>query len=70
VALTWIKAKYIARKPRGKYHSDFNGRNNAAKPKHPLTDREKALHAAQPVKVLHILASGKGRMEIIGLWQS
>jgi hypothetical protein len=46
----------------GRQNSPAGGNNRAARQHAPLTERDKALHAAQPVKVMHLQANGKCRM--------
>ncbi len=60
-----LKLKYRTRKPWGRFRADYGGNNNKAKPHRPLSEREKALHAMQPRKVLVLLASGKKVMRIL-----
>jgi hypothetical protein len=59
-----LKRKYTEPKRTGKYHSSFLGHSAKKKLRRLLTAREKALHEAQPVKVMYLLANGKRRMRI------
>jgi hypothetical protein len=56
-----LKRKYRAG-GKGKYKSPSNGHAAPARAHRQLTDREKALHLAQPVRVMHLQANGKVRM--------
>ncbi len=47
---------------KSRYKSPSGGNNQAAKQKRALTDREKALHLAQPHRVMVLGANGKIRM--------
>jgi hypothetical protein len=47
---------------KGRYKSNAGGNNQAAKQHRELTPAEKALHLAQPVKVMRLLPNGKVRM--------
>jgi len=60
---TWLKAKYRTPKPVGKGHADQNGHAGKKKIHRPLTPAERALHAAQPYKVM-VMRNGKCRMEV------
>jgi hypothetical protein len=56
-----LKRKYKTAH-RGRYSNGGGGNNRPARQHAPLTDRERALHAAQPKKVMHLQANGKVRM--------
>lgn len=56
-----LKRKYLTAE-KGRYRAGYSGNNNKAKLHRALTDREKALHAAQPAKVMILLPNGKVRM--------
>lgn len=47
---------------RGKYKSPSGGNNRAARQHRELTPVERALHAAQPVRVMMLQPNGKVRM--------
>lgn len=59
-----LKKKYRV-VSKGKYRSGYGGNNNPAKQKHKLSEREIALHLAQPVKIMVMSAKGKTRMMIV-----
>lgn len=47
---------------RGRQKSPAGGNSRPARQHLPLTERDKALHAAQPVRVMHLQPNGKIRM--------
>jgi hypothetical protein len=47
---------------RGRQKSPAGGNSRPARQHAPLTERDKALHAAQPLKAMHLQANGKIRM--------
>lgn len=57
-----LKLKYRARKTSKRCHTDYMGRSAKRRLHRQLTDTELALHARQPVKVMHLLPNGKRRM--------
>jgi hypothetical protein len=60
-----LKKKYRTAQ-KGRYKSGYGGNNKAAKQKHKLTEREIALHLAQPKKMMVLNAKGKCRMVTVG----
>lgn len=56
-----LKRKYLVG-GKSRYHAGYGGNNNPAKHGHPLTDKERALHARQPNKVMVIRGNGPARM--------
>jgi hypothetical protein len=58
-----LKRKYTAAKRKGKYRADYTGHAGRKMSRRKLTARELALHEAQPVKVMVLLANGKRRMQ-------
>lgn len=56
-----LKKKYRTAS-KGRYRSGYGGNNNPAKQKHKLSEREIALHLAQPKKIMVLMANGKRRM--------
>lgn len=59
-----LKLKY--RVPhKSRYRAGYMGNNSKAKLHRKLTEREIALHAAQPEKVMVMTSSGKVRMVIV-----
>lgn len=56
-----LRLKY-RRGGRGKYKSPSGGNNRAARQHRELAPAERALHAAQPVRVMVLQANGKIRM--------
>jgi hypothetical protein len=60
-----LKLKYkVGGKSR--YHGSYGGNSRPAKLHRQLTDREKALHAAQPKKIMLLQANGKRKMVTVG----
>lgn len=59
-----LKRKYLVG-GKSRYHARYSGNNNPARHGHPLTEKEKALHARQPNKVMVIRANGPARMIIV-----
>jgi hypothetical protein len=59
---TGLKLKYRGSKPKGRYKGNYGGNAGKAKPAVRLTERELALHAAQPFVVVMINARGKRRI--------
>lgn len=62
IALKW---KYRRPQTNGTQKAPASGHANAKKNKRAPTDREKALHAKQPNKVMVLTASGKRKMIIV-----
>jgi hypothetical protein len=58
-----LRQKYTCDKSVRSYHSHSDGTQKKHL-HHALTERELELIALQPKKVLHLLASGKRRMEV------
>jgi hypothetical protein len=59
-----LKRKYLLYKP-ARNNRNGHSENAGVKVLHkPLTEREKALHAAQPRKVMILGANGRTRMEL------
>ena len=56
-----LKKKYRSG-GKGKYKSPTNGHAAPARVHRQLTEREKALHLAQPVRVMWLMSNGKVRM--------
>lgn len=56
-----LKRKYLVG-GKSRQKSAAGGNNRAARQHLPLTERDKALHAAQPVRVMHLQPNGKIRM--------
>lgn len=57
-----LKAKYRVRPIARRNKSDYGGHGGKKRNHRPLTKEEKALHAAQPYKIM-VMRNGKCRME-------